>query len=52
MENSFQEVKAEIKQSVGTPEEEADESLYASPFGHLNKPQSRKTVRLHRFRCD
>ncbi|KAG8997728.1 hypothetical protein FRB93_013968 [Tulasnella sp. JGI-2019a] len=45
METSFQEVQAEIKQSVGSPEEE-DDALYASPFGHLNRPQSRKTLYL------
>ncbi|KAG8905255.1 hypothetical protein FRB99_000370 [Tulasnella sp. 403] len=45
MEHNFQEVKAEIKQSVGSPDEE-DDALFASPFGHLNKPQSRKTLYL------
>ncbi|KAG8922837.1 hypothetical protein FRC03_008161 [Tulasnella sp. 419] len=45
MEHSFQDLKAEIKQSIGSPEED-DESLFASPFGHLNKPQSRKTLYL------
>lgn len=43
MENNFQEVKAEIEQSVGSPGED-DDAYYASPFGLLNKPQSRKTV--------
>lgn len=45
MENNFQEVKAEIEQSVGSPGED-DDAYYASPFGLLNKPQSRKTLYL------
>jgi len=45
MESNFQEVQAEIKQSVGSPEED-DDAFYASPFGHLNRPQSRKTLYL------
>jgi len=44
METTFQEVQAEIKQSVGSPED--DDDFYASPFGHLNRPQSRKTLYL------
>ncbi|KAG8946571.1 hypothetical protein FRC00_009533, partial [Tulasnella sp. 408] len=44
MENTFQEVKAEIEQSVGSPGGEDDDAYYASPFGLLNKPQSRKTL--------
>lgn len=50
MESSFADVKAEIKHSVGSgspaAEDSQDEdSLYASPFGPLNKSSSRKTVR-------
>lgn len=46
METTFQEVQAEIKQSVGSPDDLLleDDALFASPFGHLNRPQSRKTV--------